>query len=465
MSTAVETGLPDSFWAEYRAVVARERVSAKASEWYVKRARHFAWQRDLKGLRRVGAADVARYFERAFSRGNLEEWQIGQTVDAVRLLCGEALNLEWSAEFPWKEWKQAHLLHPAVAETQARNAASASPASASAGAPFADAGATREAFERFPGPFERLRTEIRTRHYSIRTEEAYTTWLARFLAFRRYRDPAALGGADVRAYLDYLATVREISASTQNQALCALVFFYGQVLGRPLGEFGDFARAKRPIRVPQVLSRDEVRRLEAHLSGTYALMAGLLYGAGLRLMECVRLRVKDVDFDRRQVLVRDGKGQKDRVTVLPDKHREPLRDHLARVQGLFEADVEAGLPGVYIWPALERKYPAAGKTWVWQWVFPSAGVSQDPSSGVVRRHHAHESGVQKAVKEAAAKAGIPKRVSPHTLRHSFATHLLETGSDIRTVQELLGHADVSTTMIYTHVLNRPGLAVRSPADL
>ena len=456
--------VPETFWAEYRAAVTVERVPAKAAEWYLKRAKHFVWLRDLRALQGLVPDQVSGYFRRILSRSALEEWQVAQMVDAVRLLCDGLLHLPWCSNFPWDEWKQPHLRRPEMAADQAREAAASVPTGAVSATVFADAFDGQEAFGRFPQAFERLRGEIRTRHYSLRTEEAYAMWLARFVVFRRYASPESLGADDVRSYLEYLATVREISASTQNQALCALVFFYGQVLERPLGDIGDFARAKRPIRLPTVLSRDEVRRLLECLSGTYALVGGLLYGSGLRLMECVRLRVKDVDFDHRQILVRDGKGQKDRVTVLPDKHTETLKTHLARVRSLFEADLESGLPGVYLWPALSRKYPKASKDWVWQFVFPSASLSKDPRSGIVRRHHAHESGPQRAVKEAAAKAEIPKRVSPHTLRHCFATHLLEAGQDMRTVQELLGHSDVSTTMIYTHVMNRPGLAVRSPED-
>jgi integron integrase len=330
-------------------------------------------------------------------------------------------------------------------------------------APFLDAGST-SALRLYARHFERLRTELRTRHYSFRTEETYSAWLARFIAFRDGRDPESLDHADVNAYLEYLATVRGIAGSTQTQALCSLVFFFEKVLGRPRAEIGDYTRAKRPTVLPTVLSRDEVQRLQSHLHGTAALMAGLLYGSGLRVTECMKLRVKDVDFDHRQIVVRDGKGQTDRVTVLPERFRAALVEHLKRVKDLFESDLKAGVRGVWVWPALERKYPSAPREWVWQYVFPSSNLSKDPRSGAIRRHHAHEASLQRAVKLAATKAGLAKRVSPHTLRHSFATHLLEAGQDIRTLQELLGHADVSTTQIYTHVLNRPGLAVRSPAD-
>jgi integron integrase len=269
----------------------------------------------------------------------------------------------------------------------------------------------------------------------------------------------------VKTYLDYLAVEREVTASTQNQALNALVFFYGQVLQKPLGEMEEFARAKRPRRMPEVMTRDEVERLLSKMSGITGLMAGLMYGSGLRLMECVRLRVKDIDFARHQIMVRDGKGQKDRVTMLPERFAAPLQEHLARVKTIYAQDLAQGTAEVYIWPAMGRKYPNAGKEWIWQYVFPAKNLSVDPRSGKVRRHHINENLVQKAVKEAAAQAAIHKKVGCHTLRHSFATHLLEARYDIRTVQELLGHANVVTTMIYTHVLNRPGLSVKSPADI
>jgi integron integrase len=269
----------------------------------------------------------------------------------------------------------------------------------------------------------------------------------------------------LQAYLSYLANTREVAASTQNQALSAVVFFYDQVLKKPLGDMEGFVRAKRPTRLPVVLVREETTRLFDHLTGVHHLMAGLLYGAGLRLMECIRLRVQDVDFQSRQITVRDAKGHKDRVTMLPEKFAGALQEHLEKVRKLYEQDRAANVGGVYLPTALARKYPQASTEWCWQYVFPATKLSVDPRSASVRRHHIHESVLQRAIKVAAKQAGIAKKVNCHALRHTFATDLLKANYDIRTVQELLGHADVSTTMIYTHVLNRPGLSVKSPADL
>ena len=311
---------------------------------------------------------------------------------------------------------------------------------------------------------QRLRTELRVRHYSIRTERSYVQWVRRFIAFHNLKSPRELGPEAVKEYLEYLAEVRENAANTQNQALNALVFLYDQVLNNPFGPLGDFAKAKRPQRLPVVLTIEEVDRLLAQLTGVKALMAGHLYGSGLRLMECLRLRVKDVDFAQQQIVVRDGKGQKDRVTVLPKRYEKQFKEHLEVVKAQHEKDLAQGFGEVYLWSSLSRKYPKAAKEWSWQYVFPSERFSADPRSKKIRRHHLHESVLQDAVKEASIKAGLHKQVSCHVLRHSFATHLLESGYDIRTVQELLGHSDVSTTMIYTHVLNRPGIAVKSPAD-
>jgi integron integrase len=312
---------------------------------------------------------------------------------------------------------------------------------------------------------ERLVTVIRQRNYAIRTEEAYQSWAVRYLAFIGDRDPRAAGVAEVVSFLETLAVQRNVAASTQNQALNALVFLYGQVLEQPLGDMGTFQRAKRPRRLPVVLTRVEVARLLGQMEGTYHLMASLLYGTGMRLMECLRLRVKDLDFEYRQILVREGKGQKDRVVPLPEKLGEALQAHLERVKALHEKDLQGGYGEVYLPFALAQKYPNAPKEWGWQYVFPSGKLSVDPRGGTTRRHHLHENSLQKAVKQAAMAAHLAKPVNCHALRHSFATHLLESGYDIRTVQELLGHADVSTTMIYTHVLNRGGKGVRSPLDV
>ncbi len=308
-----------------------------------------------------------------------------------------------------------------------------------------------------------VRDAIRLKHYSIRTEQAYVNWIKRYIYFHNVRHPAEMGAAEVQAFLTHLAVEGNVAASTQNQALSALLFLYKKVLHQDLGPI-DAMRAKKPKRLPSVLTKEEVHSVLGHLSGTHLLTAKLLYGSGLRLMECLRLRVKDLDFAHRQILVRDGKGEKDRVTMLPESLVSPLQDHLRIVKRTHEEDLAKGYGAVYLPYALERKYPNAEREWLWQYIFPANRLSVDPRSGIVRRHHIHESSLQKAVRAAAQATGIPKRISPHTFRHSFATHLLEAHYDIRTVQELLGHKDVKTTMIYTHVLNRGGLAVRSPLD-
>jgi len=315
-----------------------------------------------------------------------------------------------------------------------------------------------------PRLLDQVRDVIRRRHYSYRTEQSYVQWIKRFIWFSGKRHPREMGEAEVTAFLSHLASERDVAASTQNQALSALLFLYGQVLGIELPWMKGIVHAKRPVRVPVVLTRDEVRALLARLEGAKWLMAALLYGSGLRLRECLKLRVKDVDFGYRQITVRDGKGAKDRVTMLPAELAEPLRSHLARAKALHERDLAAGYGEVELPAALERKYPNAVREWGWQYVFPSRKLSADPRSGAIRRHHVYDDVLPRAISQAAREAGIAKPVGSHTLRHSFATHLLEGGYDIRTVQELLGHADVSTTMIYTHVLNKGGKGVASPLD-
>lgn len=311
---------------------------------------------------------------------------------------------------------------------------------------------------------DELRNSIRRKHYSLRTEQSYEYWIKFFLAFHSDKSLDSLGAEAVRNFLNFQASTRKVSASTQNQALNALVYFYKNVLQTPLDEIGDFKHAKRPKRLPVVLSKNEVRKLFKELHGINKLIAGLMYGSGLRLMECMRLRVQDVDFDQQQLMVRDGKGQKDRITMLPKSLQEELREHLDAVRVLHDAELAQGRGDVYLPGALARKYPNASREWGWQYVFPAHKLSVDPVTGAVRRHHIHENSIQKAVKEATRKAGLTKQVSCHALRHSFATHLLENGYDIRTIQELLGHKDVNTTMIYTHVLRKGGKGVSSPLD-
>ncbi|CAG0967664.1 Tyrosine recombinase XerD [Burkholderiales bacterium] len=315
-----------------------------------------------------------------------------------------------------------------------------------------------------PKLLDQVRGKIRVKHYSLRTEQAYVDWIKRFILFFGKRHPRDLGAAEVERFLTHLAMEGKVAASTQNQAKSALLFLYREVLGVELPWLDHVEQAKGSRRLPVVLTRDEVRRLLAKLSGTHWLVASLLYGTGLRLMEALRLRVKDVEFSRREILVRDGKGFKDRITMLPAALIEPLDAHLAEVRTQHRAALGEGRGDVYLPFALARKYPDAPFEWGWQFVFPGRGLATDPRSGAVRRHHLQDQAVQRAVRQAAHDAAIHKQVSPHSLRHSFATHLLESGYDIRTVQELLGHSDVRTTMIYTHVLNRGGRGVLSPLD-
>jgi len=319
-----------------------------------------------------------------------------------------------------------------------------------------------------PKLIEQVRNVMRFKHYSLRTERTYWDWIERFIRFQGMCHPREMGEAEVGAFLTHLAREGKVAASTQNQALSALLFLYKEVLKQEFGWLEGVERAKKPARLPVVLTRDEVHKIFAHLHGTTRLMAGLLYGSGLRLMECVRLRVKDVDFGYARITVRDGKGARDRITMLPLNVAAPLERYLAKVKAQHEQDLEDGFGEVYLPDALERKYPNAAREWIWQYVFPSRKLSKDPRAGAgqrQRRHHANETWLQQEVKRAVRASGINKAASCHTLRHSFATHLLENGYDIRTVQVLLGHKDVSTTMIYTHVLNQPGIGVRSPMDL
>lgn len=423
-------GLREEDWvAPFRRALALHGRPEKCRVWNVEWVRSLAGRMGGRPLRQVTAEDVDEFIANLSSLPRVAPWQVDQAADSVRILVGTVFGQEWAG----------------------RIRAPAPPPPPDVAPPDGD------------GPLDRLRYAIRCRNYSARTEQSYAAWVERYVRF--CRDHGVDEGTDsVRAFLERLVVDGDVASATQAQALNALVFHFRHALGNPLGELGEFHRSKRPKKIPVVLSRDEVRRLLAALDPGHRLPAALLYGAGLRLLEAMQLRVKDLDFERRQVVVHDGKGAKDRVTVLPDRWRDPLREHLATVRKGYEDDLALGYAGTTFPPALERKYPSAPREWGWQYVFPSTRLCVDPATGKARRHHLHETVLQRAVRAAAQEAGIAKPVGCHTLRHCFATHLLESGADIRTVQELLGHSDVQTTMIYTHVLNRPGLVVRSPAD-
>ena len=315
-----------------------------------------------------------------------------------------------------------------------------------------------------PKLLDQVRDRIRAKHYSIRTEKLYVQWIKRFILFHGKRHPLEMGAMEVEAFLTHLAVEGHVSASTQNQALSALLFLYKDVLLVDLPWLDNVVRAKQPQRLPSVLTRTEVGAVLTRMSGVYGLMANLLYGTGMRLMECVRLRVQDVDFERGEILIRDGTGAKDRITLLPQSLATVLQDHLRQRRVLFDDDARLGKASVYMPDALERKYPHAQAEWAWQYLFPAGSFSRDSRSGVERRHHIDEKLLQQAMKKAVQASGMTKLATPHTLRHSFATHLLDSGYDIRTVQHLLGHKDIQTTMIYTHVLNKGGKGVVSPLD-
>ena len=316
-----------------------------------------------------------------------------------------------------------------------------------------------------PRLLDQVRLSIRRKHYSHRTEQSYVSWIRGYIRYHCMRHPREMREPEVKQFLDYLANTRKVSASTQNQALCAILYLYREVLEAPLGLVTGVDRARRTQNVPVVLTRDEVRRVLQQLDGVYWLLASLLYGTGMRVTEGITLRVTDIDFEYGQITIRRGKGDKDRVTLLPDRLREPLSRHLAGVREQHERGIEAGYGHTWLPHALERKYPNADREWIWQYVFPSTTLSPGCEDGVIRRFHMSPKTIQNAMRRAVQKSGIAKRAGCHTLRHSFATHLIEDGYDIRTVQELLGHRDVKTTQIYTHVLNRGGLGVRSPLDV
>ena len=440
----------DDFWKKYLDAVLKRSVPKDKAEWYLKWAQKFAVS-SPGPLRSRSADQIKAFLEGLAAQPKVQEWQTTQASDALKILYQDVLNCEWALTWP--------------------------PSDTPAGDESGGAQETGDpvSFLIVSGPLSAMKRRLKrlifcTARYCNACAQRCASGIilsgpkdlmcngsAALSPSHGLKSPKELGPEAVKEYLEYLAEVREKAANTQNQALNALVFLYDQVLKNPFGPLGDFAKAKRPQRLPVVLTIEEVDRLLAQLTGVKALMAGHLYGSGLRLMECLRLRVKDVDFAQQQIVVRDGKGQKDRVTVLPKRYEQQFKEHLEAVKAQHEKDLAQGFGEVYLWSSLARKYPKAAKEWGWQYVFPSERFSADPRSRKIRRHHLHESVLQDAVKEASIKAGLHKQVSCHVLRHSFATHLLESGYDIRTVQELLGHSDVTTDDLYPRVLTGPVL--------
>ncbi len=462
-----------NFWELYIAKSMACGVSEKSVRWYVRHAELYIKSHDLR-LKLHSADTVDKYLADKGRNIHLKYYQFCQMVDALKILFVEVVGVEWAECYAWNDQKErartldtSHatiarvpLVDEKMVDEKGNYYFSDSSSDSSSLVSVSD-----EIMNEFSDVFEPLINEIRTRHYSIRTEQCYVAWLVRFILFHDKKHPDSLGEDEISAFLTYLAVNRLVASSTQRQALNAIIFLYKQIYKRDVKDIGSFTISKIPKHLPVVLSRQEVEVLLNGISdNVYQLMASLLYGCGMRLMECVRLRVFDIDFDYKQIMVRNAKGNKDRVTPLPEKLVDRLKLQIEFVTKLHDKDLADGLGEVYLPLALGRKYPNAAKEIGWQYVFPSQRVSVDPRTHQVRRHHIHENGLQKKVKTAAVSTGINKKVNCHSLRHSFATHLLASGSDIRTVQELLGHADVSTTMIYTHVLNKPGLLVSSPLD-
>jgi integron integrase len=453
------------FWDNYVQKTKSYNLPGGSVRWYVKHAERYIKAHPGRRLAHHTAQNLSDYLNDLGRTGRLADWQFKQALDALRILFVDMVRTPWAATFPWRFWSDATTALPQDHATVSRDYSRTAGKGTTGALSSPDSAFIKSVWQTFPEQFTKLVSAIRVRQYSIRTEQAYVAWLARFLRFHRMSNPETLDGAAVAAFLEHLVLRRGVAAGTQNQALNALVFFYAHALERPLDNLGKIARSKKPRRLPVVLSRVEMHRLLLAIDNPLQhLMANLLYGCGMRLMECVRLRVYDIDFGYQQIFIRNAKGNKDRIVPLPQRLTEPLRTQIAAVKDMLQKDIAAGYGEVFLPDALARKYPRAARELGWQYLFPSIRLSADPRSGKIRRHHIHENGLQRHIKQAARDAGIVKRVNCHSLRHSFATHLLESGYDIRTVQELLGHADVSTTMIYTHVLNKLGVSVLSPLD-
>ena len=454
------------FWDKFISKTKSYGIKPDSARWYVREAEAYIKAHHRLRLADHSAAVVEKYLRDKGRKPHIKDWQYRQVVQSLKILFLDMVKTEWAANFPWDQWSNSGQSLPTNHATLAREYFPLDNMTHHAEHDDKDNTQFKQVFEHHSGHITALIKNIRLLHYSIRTERTYLSWFLRYVSFHKMQDPAQLSETHIAHYLEHLVIKRKVSSSTQRQALSAIVFFYKQVLHKELSQDIVFKLSKKPRRLPVVLNRTETKLLLGHLeNSTYSLMANLLYGCGMRLMECVRLRVLDVDFGYQQILIREAKGNKDRVTPIPQTVVERLKQQIESTRLMHQEDLQQGLGSVFLPEALARKYPNAQKEFCWQYVFPSTNISKDPRTGILRRHHIHENGLQKHIKKTAAQVGINKKVNCHSLRHSFATHLLESGYDIRTVQELLGHADVSTTMIYTHVLNKPGVTVTSPLDL
>ena len=446
-----------SVWHLFSKALNDKRVKSSKIPYYRNYVQQFLRRAKNTPVEQLSAERVNNYLKYIPNNTALEDWQANQAVDAIHIFLRDVLHKGYTGMIDWQSYKQKVSFDESqtvlmeeldIPELIKKRVDRFKP----------------ELRGHYSGLLTRMVRVLRVRNYSSRTEESYLTWANKFLWFINGVREDKINSKHVREFLEYLAIDRKVAPNTQKQSLNALAFLFKYGLERELGEIGDFIKARPIHHLPVVLSRKEVKRLFEQLSDKHSLMAGLLYGSGLRLMECIRLRVQDIDFDYMQIMVRNGKGFKDRVVPLPERFIEELQEQIKEVQAILQADLALNIDGVFMPFALERKYPKASKELAWQFLFPATRISTDQRTGKTRRHHLHETTLQKGVKNAGRKADINKRVHCHVLRHSFATHLLEAGHDIRTVQELLGHSDVSTTMIYTHVLNKPGLSVKSPVD-
>ncbi len=442
----------DRFWDRYIQCLHTRKINKNAQRWYVRHIERLIALTSDTRLAEHTPATLTAYLRELGRNCELSDWQFVQNVEAIKVLFCDLLNLGWAPSFNWQYWLDSA---KTLKQDHATIIRDCNPITAKTNGKTSDKHRI----------INELRFTLRAKNYAIRTEKAYCDWAIKFLTFHKQVTASELEAGHVKAFLTHLAINRNVAVSTQKLALNAIFFLFQNILLKDLGDFSDYVNAKKPRRLPVVLSESEVNRLFSQLDDpTFSLIIKIMYGTGMRLMECVRLRVLDVDFDHQQLFVRSSKGRKDRVVPLPTSCTQKLQDHINNVHILHSEDLSNGYSAVYIPNELSPQSPNAAKEFKWQYCFPSSRLSADPGSGKIRRHHIHESSIQKNLKNASTRAKINKKVSPHTLRHSFATHLLQSGYDIRTVQQLLGHADVSTTMIYTHILNTPGISVVSPAD-